>query len=92
MSADGHAGTSVSPSATFVNTPLSSIEVLFKSLAGNGVTTAHIECADSNGNPVDPNAENGAADPAFDDTDETYGNGTSGLVPGTYTCTIVIDP
>ncbi len=28
----------------------------------------------------------------FDDTDETFGNGTTTLLPGTYTCTVVIDP
>jgi len=29
---------------------------------------------------------------AFDDTDETFGNGTTGLVPGLYSCTINVDP
>jgi hypothetical protein len=33
-------------------------------------------------------SENGNADPAFDDTDETFTN----LAPGTYTCTVVVDP
>jgi hypothetical protein len=28
----------------------------------------------------------------YDDTDETFGNGSTGLIPGTYTCTVVIDP
>jgi hypothetical protein len=28
----------------------------------------------------------------FDDTHETFGDGTSGLIPGTYVCTVVIDP
>ena len=29
---------------------------------------------------------------ALDDTSETFGNGTSGLTPGTYTCTVIVDP
>jgi hypothetical protein len=29
---------------------------------------------------------------AFDDTDETFGNGTTTLVPGLYSCTINVDP
>ena len=33
-------------------------------------------------------SENGAADPAFDDTDETF----SDLPPGTYNCQVVVDP
>jgi hypothetical protein len=139
----------------FDDTPLSTIEVKFTSLAGAGVTNSNIVCS------VDANSENGGADSdsitsnsaanptvvttsaahglsngakvsitgsnstpsidgiwtvsgvtsttftipvnvtaagssgtvtAFDDTDETFGNGTSGLVPGTYTCTVVIDP
>jgi hypothetical protein len=28
----------------------------------------------------------------FDDTHETFGNGTTSLTPGTYTCTVIIDP
>jgi uncharacterized surface anchored protein len=78
--------------ATFVNTPLSQIEVKFNSLAGAGVTASHISCVDGDTNTVDPNSENGSADPAFDDTDEVYGDGTTGLLPGTYVCTVVIDP
>jgi Prealbumin-like fold domain len=68
--------------ATFTNVPLSKIEVIFTSLAGSGVTTATIDCKDS--------AE---ALLSFTfgvnlDLDKIF----TGLVPGTYTCTIVIDP
>ncbi len=76
--------------ATFVNTPLSSIQVNFTSSAGTGKTRASISCSDSAGPITDSNrtTEQGAAEPAFDDTSETFQK----LEPGTYTCTIVIDP
>ena len=86
-----------------MNTPLSQIEVKFKSLAdgntaGNGVTRASIVCFAENGTTViAANTENPNADPALDDFDEEYGNGTTTLVPNTtatavYTCKIHIDP
>jgi hypothetical protein len=82
------------PDVTFVNTPLSEIQVKFKSLAdgntaGTGVTRASIVCAQGTTTltPKTP-GENGSADPAFDDSDETF----TDLAPGTYTCTVVIDP
>lgn len=73
---------------SFSDTPLSEIEVQFRSLAGAGVTNASIVCEDSTPATVDAVSENGLADPAFDDTDETFTN----LAPGTYTCTVVVDP
>lgn len=73
--------------ATFTDTPLSQIEVKFTSLAGAGVTNASIVCASTSAT-VDAVSENGSADPAFDDTDETFTN----LISGTYTCTVVVDP
>jgi hypothetical protein len=73
---------------SFSDTPLSEIEVIFRSLAGPGVTAASIVCEDSTPAAIDAVSENGAADPAFDDTDETF----TDLAPGTYTCTIVVDP
>ncbi len=47
--------------------------------------------------PVDLSGGTAGTNPAgtvvaFDDTDETFGNGTSGLVPGLYSCTINVDP
>jgi len=72
---------------SFTDTPLSKITVTFESLAGLGVTAASIVCADSGGT-IAAVSENGAADPAFDDTNEAFTN----LVPGTYTCTVVVDP
>jgi hypothetical protein len=80
--------TSGAATASFSDTPLSEIEVKFKSLAGAGVTNASIVCEKPVGTNVAPVAENLTADPAFDDTDETFTN----LVPGTYTCTVVVDP
>jgi hypothetical protein len=73
---------------SFSDTPLSSVQVKFTSLAGSGVTAASIVCADSAAATVDPVSENGSAEPALDDTDETITN----LKPGTYTCTVVVDP
>jgi hypothetical protein len=71
----------------FTDTPLSQIEVKFTSSAGSGVTNASIVCSLANV-PVNAASENGAADPARDDTDETFTN----LAPGVYTCTVDIDP
>jgi hypothetical protein len=70
----------VSADATFVNVPLSEIEVIFRSLAGYGVTEAVITCVDKDGAM--------AFDSGTDDEDEVY----TLLPPETYTCTIVIDP
>jgi hypothetical protein len=69
--------------------------VKFTSLAGAGKTTAQIVCKQGN-TVVAAQSENGGNDdettPVRDDTDETFGNGTSTLVPGVYTCTVDIDP
>jgi hypothetical protein len=62
---------------TFVNTPLSQIEVIFTSSAGTGVTEATINDCQGGG---------AATDTAL--TDNTF----SSLPPGTYNCRIVIDP
>ena len=63
--------------ATFTDTPLSRITVTFTSLAGVGVTTATIQCT-GEANPSD----------LLDSSPKTLDN----LVPGTYACTVVIDP
>jgi hypothetical protein len=68
--------------ATFTNVPLSQIEVIFTSSAGSGVTEATIICADSSGIPL---SFTSGSDP---DLDKIF----TGLPPGTYSCTIVIDP
>jgi uncharacterized surface anchored protein len=81
--ADRLAADPVVVDALFVNVPLSEIEVIFTSLAGAGVTGATIDCSPTSG-PVVP--DNDPLD--FNDLDETY----TDLPPGTYTCTIVIDP
>lgn len=82
----GSIGTPNAPASPFTDTPLSQVEVKFTSLAGANVTKASIVCA--NGGTISAVSENGSADPAFDDTDETFTN----LVPGNYSCTVVIDP
>lgn len=66
--------------ATFVNTPLSKITVDFDSLV-SGATTATIQCT---GDTSEQNLPDG--------TPRVLGNGTSTLEPGTYTCTVVVDP
>jgi hypothetical protein len=79
-----------------VNTPLSEIEIIFRSLAGEDVTKSSISCtgetpddiAGIDPSDLDATGEDGDPDPAFDDRDEVY----TDLVPGTYNCTIVIDP
>ena len=65
----------------FENTPLSNITVSFASQVTGG-TASTIACTGLTADPADgtPNA--------FDDTSETFKN----LVPGTYTCTVVVDP
>jgi hypothetical protein len=79
--------TFVGESLSFSDTPLSKIEVIFTSLAGANVTNASIACTKASV-AVAPVSENGAADPALDDTDEVFTN----LAPGTYSCTVVVDP
>ncbi len=77
--------TYVGEGVSFVNTPLSSITVSFTSTVTgvNGPATAsQISCTGLSSTPADqtPNA--------WDDTSESF----PGLAPGTYTCTVVIDP
>ncbi len=72
---------------SFTDTPLSEIGVTFKSLAGPGVTAGSIVCKIGT-TTIAAVSENGSADPVLDDTDETFTN----LAPGTYDCTIVVDP
>jgi len=73
----------------FTDTPLSTIEVKFTSLAGDGVTTSQISCKDSSNVIVPAVSENGSNADAFpptlasrDDTDETFGNGAATQVNG----------
>jgi hypothetical protein len=66
---------------TFTNTPLSKITVSFESQVPGG-TAATIACTGLTATPPDGTPS------AFDDTSETFED----LVPGTYTCTVVVDP
>ena len=83
----------------FVNTPLSQFEIKFNCLALSPVnptectTRAQISCdVAANSENGDPDQPGPSPTPAFDDTDEVFGNGTTGLVPGIYNCEINIDP
>jgi uncharacterized surface anchored protein len=73
--------TYVGETVTFHNTPLSNITVSFESQVSGG-TASQISCTGLTATPPDgtPNA--------FDDTSESFKD----LEPGTYTCTVVIDP
>ncbi|WP_188860057.1 MSCRAMM family protein [Marinobacterium nitratireducens] len=70
----------VGEQVSFSNTPLSDITVSFNSQVPGG-TAATISCGLAD-NPVDNTPA------AFDDTSET----SVDLLPGTYTCTVVVDP
>jgi hypothetical protein len=72
----------VGESISFTDTPLTDISANATSEVTGG-TQSHIECVDSNGNPV-ATSGSGNSDPA--------NASATGLKPGTYTCTIVIDP
>jgi hypothetical protein len=74
---DPYGGNTVS----FKNTPLSNITVSFSSQVTGG-TASTIACTGLTADPAD------ATPNAFDDTSETFKD----LVPGTYTCTVVVDP
>ena len=86
--------TAGSEDAKFINTPLSSIQVKFTSLAGAGKTVSQIVCKDATPTALGAVSENGIADAdpvtaaSRDDTDETF----TSLSPGVYTCTVDIDP
>jgi formamidopyrimidine-DNA glycosylase len=71
----------VGETVSFSNTPLSNITVSFESQVPGG-TAATIQCTGLTADPPDetPNV--------FDDTSETFKD----LEPGTYTCTVVVDP
>jgi hypothetical protein len=66
---------------TFDNTPLTNLTVSVSSQVAGG-TASKITCTGLTPTPAD------ATPNAFDDTSETVND----LVPGTYTCTVVIDP
>jgi hypothetical protein len=66
---------------SFHNTPLSDITVSF-SWQVTGGTAATIDCTGLTATPPDGTPS------AFDDSSETFED----LEPGTYTCTVVVDP
>jgi uncharacterized surface anchored protein len=70
---------------TFTDTPLTDVLARAESQATGG-TASQVTCVDANGDDIgdSPDPDTGFADPA-EVTAE-------GLTPGTYTCTIVIDP
>jgi hypothetical protein len=71
----------VGETVAFGNTPLSTITVSFTSQVAGG-TAAQISCTGLTATPPDGTPS------AFDDTSESFQD----LLPGTYTCTVVIDP
>ncbi|MFI8824990.1 collagen binding domain-containing protein [Streptomyces sp. NPDC053431] len=79
----------VGEAVTFRNTPLSNITVSFQPQVDNGEgpgTKSKISCAQAG---TDLTATPADATPGvYDDTSETFRD----LEPGTYTCTVVIDP
>ncbi|MFE2561347.1 collagen binding domain-containing protein [Streptomyces sp. NPDC059352] len=70
----------------FKNIPLSNITVSFESQVQDG-TASVISCTGPNGATVNPNPAD-TTPAVYDDTSETIED----LVPGTYTCTVVVDP
>jgi hypothetical protein len=62
---------------SFSDTPLSKITVSFQSLAGPGVTTATIQCT---------------GEASYTNLPEGSPKVLDNLVPGTYTCTVIVDP
>jgi len=77
--AAGDTGTKAS--VTFNNTPLTDITVSVNSQVTGG-TASKINCTDQTPTPADGTPND------FDDTSETIKD----LEPGTYTCTVVVDP
>lgn len=74
-------------SVSFENKPLSNIGITFTSQVPGG-TSASIVCK-AGSSVLDATPADGTPNPAtFDDTAESY----TGLIEGTYVCTVVIDP
>jgi len=71
----------VGETVAFGNTPLSTITVSFTSQVAGG-TAAQISCTGLTATPPDGTPS------AFDDTSESFQD----LLPGTYTCIVVVDP
>ena len=82
----------VDEDALFDNIPLSQIEIIFTSLAGVGITQLEIPivCATPTAAGVD--VLDTDADPENDDAVLDRAEVFTDLLPGTYVCTIVIDP
>ncbi len=78
--------------ATFsrTDTPLSQITISFHSVAPGG-TTATIQCSATLGGTL-PGGDDINPLNLPDGTPRTLGDGTTSLVPGTYTCKVVVDP
>jgi uncharacterized surface anchored protein len=71
----------VGETVSFSNTPLSNITVSFESQVPGG-TASRISCTGLTADPAD------ATPNVFDDVSETFKD----LEPGTYSCTVVVDP
>jgi hypothetical protein len=82
---DGHEATF---SAT--DTPLSQITISFHSVAPGG-TTATIQCNATGGGTL-PGGDDLSPLNLPDGSPRTLGDGITSLIPGTYTCKVVVDP
>ena len=104
VSANSTCGDGNEAAFTFKDTPLSQITVSFKALGTNadstpGTTSDIVACASGTtppttdtgvGSGLAPNSTTG--DTTTANRSKTFGNGTTTLTPGTYTCTVHIDP
>ncbi len=78
VNATGTCSTGTQATTAFSDTPLSQIRVTFHSKAGVGVTTATIQCTGDLSPSTLP--------------DDSTGRLLDDLAPGTYSCTVVVDP
>jgi hypothetical protein len=81
VSTAGTCGSGNEATVSFDDTPLSKITVAFESLAAGDPTSATIQCTGDS-----------SAQDLPEGTPRVLGDGTTTLVPGTYTCTVVVDP
>jgi hypothetical protein len=89
VSAEGDC-TSGYVSKTFTDQPLTNLTVTASSVV-TGATNSSITCQDSSNNNIgnSPQPASGKTDPVTLTADSSHGGA---LTPGTYTCTVVIDP
>ena len=84
------AATGTTTGVSFTDAPLTTLSVGVAAVQP-GTTNSSISCIDSNGQPIgnSPQPSTGFGDPETLTADATHG---AALTPGTYTCTVVVDP